>query len=315
MYDNNSDTFGFIYNGTEYYYVKNAQNDVTAIASADGTIIANYYYDAWGYPEDITGNTEIANLNPLRYRSYYYDTESELYYLNTRYYCAEICRFLSSDGYIQTGQGILDKNMFAYCLNNPVNLLDQTGEIAGWAIALIVIATCTIIGGVAGGVIGCLNKNNAYTNAYTNSQNNNSNSQNNRSTNSNKGNSNNSNSNSKSSSKKTKSYSNTQSSSKDTYQYEEKLKPQEIAMNVFIGATVGLAVGGALVMSGGALAAVIGNIAACSGATTVCGISTLAVIQGGQQAVAIGMLAYNLEAMVFGPFYFAELEPIEWKAE
>lgn len=315
MYDNNGDTFGFIYNGTEYYYIKNAQNDIVAIADADGSVIANYYYDAWGYPEDITGNTEIANLNPLRYRSYYYDTESELYYLNTRYYCAEIGRFLSSDGYIQTGQGILDKNMFAYCLNNPVNLLDQTGEIAGWAIALIVIATCTIIGGVAGGVIGCLNKNNAYTNAYTNSQNNNSNSQNNRSTNSNKGNSNNSNSNSKSSSKKTKSYSNTQSSSKDTYQYEEKLKPQEIAMNVFIGATVGLAVGGALVMSGGALAAVIGNIAACSGATTVCGVSTLAVIQGGQQAVAIGMLAYNLEAMVFGPFYFAELEPIEWKAE
>lgn len=86
-------------------------------------------------------------------------------------------------------------------------------------------------------------------------------------------------------------------------------------MNVFIGATIGLAVGGALVMSGGALAAVIGNMAAFSGAATVCGVSTLAVIQGGQQAAAIGMLAFNLEAMVFGPFYFAELEPIEWKAE
>ena len=60
MYDNNGDPFGFIYNGTEYYYIKNAQNDVTAIASADGTVIANYYYGAWGYPEDITGNTEIA---------------------------------------------------------------------------------------------------------------------------------------------------------------------------------------------------------------------------------------------------------------
>ena len=132
MYDNNDDTFGFIYNGTEYYYIKNAQNDIVAIADADGSVIANYYYDAWGYPEDITGNTEIANLNPLRYRSYYYDTESELYYLNSRYYCAEIGRFLSSDGYIQTGQGILDKNMFAYCLNNPVNMLDLSGSLPKW---------------------------------------------------------------------------------------------------------------------------------------------------------------------------------------
>ena len=127
MYDNNSDAFGFIYNETEYYYVKNAQNDIVAIADTDGTVIANYYYDAWGYPEDIIGNTEIANLNPLRYRSYYYDTESELYYLNSRYYCAEIGRFLSSDGYMQTGQGILDKNMFAYCENNSVNRIDLNG--------------------------------------------------------------------------------------------------------------------------------------------------------------------------------------------
>ena len=144
MYDNNGDAFGFIYNGTEYYYIKNAQNDVTAIASADGTVIANYYYDAWGYPEDITGNTEIANLNPLRYRSYYYDAESELYYLNTRYYSAEIGRFLSSDGYIQTGQGILDKNMFAYCENNPVNRIDPNGKFWGIVVGIICTAVLAI---------------------------------------------------------------------------------------------------------------------------------------------------------------------------
>ena len=118
MYDNNGDAFGFIYNGTEYYYIKNAQNDVTAIASADGTIIANYYYDPWGKLTEITGDTEIAELNPIRYRSYYYDSETEWYYLNTRYYSPELCRFISSDGYVQTGHGILDKNMFAYCENN-----------------------------------------------------------------------------------------------------------------------------------------------------------------------------------------------------
>ena len=152
MYDNNSDAFGFIYNEKEYYYVKNAQNDIIAIADADGTVIANYYYDAWGYPEDITGNTEIANLNPLRYRSYYYDTENELYYLNTRYYSAEIGRFISSDGYIQTGQGILDKNMFAYCENNSVNRIDLNGKF--WGIVVGVVLT----GVLAVALTGCSSK-------------------------------------------------------------------------------------------------------------------------------------------------------------
>ena len=133
MYDNNGDPFGFIYNGTEYYYIKNAQNDIVAIADADGSVIANYYYDAWGYPEDITGNTEIANLNPLRYRSYYYDTESELYYLNTRYYCAEIGRFLSSDNLvINIGGDVRGYSLFVYCFNNPINLTDSSGNWPQW---------------------------------------------------------------------------------------------------------------------------------------------------------------------------------------
>ena len=70
MYDNNSDAFGFIYHSTEYYYIKNAQNDVTAIADSNGNVLARYYYDAWGKVQEITGNTEIASLNPIRYRSY-----------------------------------------------------------------------------------------------------------------------------------------------------------------------------------------------------------------------------------------------------
>ena len=159
MYDNNGDTFGFIYNGTEYYYIKNAQNDVTAIASADGTVIANYYYDAWGYPEDITGNTEIANLNPLRYRSYYYDTESELYYLNTRYYCAEIGRFINSDNEnlpTASTSVFTDKNMFAYCDNNPLVRVDNEGEL--WHI---------VAGAIVGAAIGAISEAAKGGNGYT----------------------------------------------------------------------------------------------------------------------------------------------------
>lgn len=136
MYDNNGDLFGFIYNGAEYFYVKNAQNDVIAIVNSNGTVIANYYYDDWGKLVETTGDTAIANLNPIRYRSYYFDTETGWYYLNTRYYSPDLCRFINTDGYVQTGQDILDKNMFAYCGNNPINRFDENGlfwkEIGNW---------------------------------------------------------------------------------------------------------------------------------------------------------------------------------------
>ncbi len=128
MYDNNGDAFGFQYGGKEYFYVKNLQNDITAITDSAAKVIVNYYYDAWGNITEITGDTAIANVNPLRYRSYYYDTETNLYYLSTRYYAPDMCRFLNADGYIQTGQGVLDKNMFAYCENSPVTRLDSNGD-------------------------------------------------------------------------------------------------------------------------------------------------------------------------------------------
>ena len=78
----------------------------------------------------------IANVNPIRYRGYYYDTESGLYYLKSRYYDPVTCRFINADGYISTGQGLLSTNMFAYCGNNPVNHTDSSGmlweEIGDW---------------------------------------------------------------------------------------------------------------------------------------------------------------------------------------
>ena len=144
MYDNNADIFGFIYNGTEYFYVKNAQNDVVAITDSTGKVIANYYYDDWGKLIETTGNTEIANLNPIRYRSYYYDSEIEFYWLQSRCYDPEVGRFISEDRYIKTPTGsLLSTNMFAYCENNPVNKFDPTG--GG---ALTAVATVTL-GGIA----------------------------------------------------------------------------------------------------------------------------------------------------------------------
>ena len=169
MYDNNSDIFGVIYNDVEYYYIKNAQNDVIGIADTRGVVLVKYEYDAWGKinkiisrnGKDITNSEEyeyrekydpdtgewktvrdefgepiqfatessiLARNNPILYRSYYYDKETEWYYLKTRYYSPDMCRFINADGYIQTGQSLLDKNMFAYCLNNPVNYKDANGN-------------------------------------------------------------------------------------------------------------------------------------------------------------------------------------------
>ena len=74
-----------------------------------------------------TGANFIGNINPIRYRGYYYDTDLGLYYLQSRYYDPETGRFVNGDGYVQTGDGLLDKNMFAYCLEDPVNLVDEVG--------------------------------------------------------------------------------------------------------------------------------------------------------------------------------------------
>ena len=124
MYDNN---------GEEYYYIKNVQNDIVAIADKNGTVVANYYYDAWGNITQITGDTALAQTNPLRYRSYYYDSETGLYYVSSRYYDPEIGRWINADNVIAgVGGDLKGYNLFAYCFNNPVNMDDQAGNWPKW---------------------------------------------------------------------------------------------------------------------------------------------------------------------------------------
>ena len=100
------------------------------IADEYGSIVVNYTYDAWGNILSITGSlaSTIGNINPIRYRSYYYDTETGFYYLQTRYYDPAIRRFINADGYVNANGDILGFNMYAYCGNNPVMYVDYTGE-------------------------------------------------------------------------------------------------------------------------------------------------------------------------------------------
>ena len=118
------------YNGVKYFYLKNAQGDVTGLVNASGTQVVSYSYDPWGAPMSVSGTmaATLGAVNPLRYRGYVYDTETGFYYLQFRYYDPEICRFINADSYASTGQSYLGYNTFAYCGNDPVNRTDADGE-------------------------------------------------------------------------------------------------------------------------------------------------------------------------------------------
>ena len=142
IYDSDGELLGFMYNGTPYYYLKNQQGDVYKVADANGNIVASYTYDPWGKVLSATGT--MAQINPIRYRSYYYDTETGLYYLQSRYYDPETGRFINADGILGANQDVLSYNLFAYCSNNPISRADPTGafllELAVASVAAMTIA-------------------------------------------------------------------------------------------------------------------------------------------------------------------------------
>ncbi len=134
-YDNAGLPYALIYQDRSgvaetYYYITNLQGDVMYIVDEGGDEVASYEYDPYGKLLRTTG--DFAETNPIRYRSYYYDTETSFYYLQSRYYDPAICRFINYDGYASTGQGLMGYNMFAYCNNNPVIYADPTGHRPIW---------------------------------------------------------------------------------------------------------------------------------------------------------------------------------------
>ncbi len=133
VYDENSEIIGFskltATANEMYYYVKNLQGDVCAIVDSTGATVVSYTYDAWGYLLETTGSqaTTLGVLNPIRYRGYYYDTETSYYYLQSRYYDPLWGRFINADGYCHTGTSLISTNMYLYCDNNSVIGFDPTG--------------------------------------------------------------------------------------------------------------------------------------------------------------------------------------------
>jgi len=131
-YDANGNLLYFDYGDKQYYYELDDHKSVVGILDEQGERLVSYEYDAWGKLVQISGDQQLGNINPFRYRSYYYDRESGFYYLHNRYYDPVVRRMLNMDQYTDTQFGMFSHNMYAYCENTPVNAGNYTGNIPEW---------------------------------------------------------------------------------------------------------------------------------------------------------------------------------------
>ena len=154
LYDEKGTPFAFEYQEKMYFYQTNLQGDIIGIVDSKGSQVVVYRYDAWGevlVSSDASG-FGLAQINPLRYRGYYYDQETGLYYLQTRYYDPKVRRFLNADDasvLTKDPEQLTEKNLYAYCDDNPVMYRDDAGMFAfsvGLGVLGMVtnVATCYI---------------------------------------------------------------------------------------------------------------------------------------------------------------------------
>ena len=158
LYDANGQAAGFLYTAnnatTPYFYVKNLQGDVVAIVDASGAEVAFYVYDAWG--NILSSSGSMGNINPLRYRGFYFDSETGFYYLQNRYYDPQSARFINADeGIACVGGPILGNNLFAYCLNNPISLFDADGAWPSWGKKVLAAVAVVAVVAVVAAVVVC----------------------------------------------------------------------------------------------------------------------------------------------------------------
>ena len=151
LYDEGS-MIGMSYNEdgniTNYYFQRNLQGDVIAIYNSNGAKVVEYRYDAYGNCTIASSTTDyaLATVNPIRYRGYYFDQETGLYFLNARYYSPEWRRFISPDdsAYLDP-ESVNGLNLYCYCGNDPVNYADPSGH---------VVIAALIFGGAIGFALG-----------------------------------------------------------------------------------------------------------------------------------------------------------------
>ncbi len=169
LYDNNGLLYGFINNKTDrYYYIRDVFQNILGIVDSAGNLVVKYLYDAYGMTKGIMGDFTIAYRNPFRYKGYYYDDESGMYYCKSRYYVPYWCRWLNGDdiNYVNP-QNISGVNLFSYCSNNPIMMVDENGHwaIAGFALAAAIVFLIVLL------YIACTTKEHHF---YTSSESDNS---------------------------------------------------------------------------------------------------------------------------------------------
>ena len=143
---------GVKYDNKNYVLVKDPLGNVSKVL-CNGYIIGEYLYDAWGNHHKVDSNTssntdkELMNNNPFRYKGYYYDVETNLFLVSSRYYSPELCRWISPDDieYLDP-ESVNGLNLYCYCFNDPINYIDPDGHAPWWSWAL---SGLQLVGGIA----------------------------------------------------------------------------------------------------------------------------------------------------------------------
>ena len=160
LYDENGMLYGLIKdNSSKYFYVRDYLQNILGIVDQNGKLVVKYKYDAYGNSKGIedTSGCNLGTRNPFRYKGYYYDDDTEMYYCKSRFYVPKWRRWLNSDSinYLEP-QNITCLNLFAYCNNNPVMYVDENGNMPKWlkitliaSIAAIAIASMVATCGMA----------------------------------------------------------------------------------------------------------------------------------------------------------------------
>ena len=151
LYDENGILYGLIKDSSrKYFYIRDFMSNILGLVDDSGNIVVKYKYDAYGNRISITDTSgcDLGNINPFRYKGYYYDDDVEMYYCKSRFYVPLWHRWLNSDSinYLEP-KNITSLNLFTYCNNNPVMYVDENGKFPG-------LITAMLIGAVIGAFVG-----------------------------------------------------------------------------------------------------------------------------------------------------------------
>ena len=151
LYDENGMLYGLIKdNSSKYFYVRDYLQNILGIVDQNGKLVVKYKYDAYGNSKGIedTSGCNLGTRNPFRYKGYYYDDDTEMYYCKSRFYVPKWRRWLNSDSinYLEP-QNITCLNLFAYCNNNPLMYVDENGHFVLSAL-LLTVASSALAGAI-----------------------------------------------------------------------------------------------------------------------------------------------------------------------